>query len=63
MPKYKCLNSKCKMFNKIDARNSRGFYDKNLEKVVDTGLRCPSCGEDSELQLPESYSTNLRNFA
>ena len=61
MPKYKCLNKECPKFNIIDARNSKGYYDKKLGKVVDTGLPCPICGKDCELQLPEEYSRNLIN--
>jgi hypothetical protein len=49
------------MYNKIDSRNSRGWYDKELGKVMDSGIPCPECGQDTELQLPKEYSRNLIN--
>jgi hypothetical protein len=59
MPPYRCLNKECELYDKIDRRDSRGFYDRKKGKVVDTGLPCPICGEDSELVLPEKFSSNL----
>jgi len=61
MPKYKCVNPKCLLHNKIKGRTSRGYYDKKLQRITDSGLTCPGCGEDTELQLPEYYSRNLKN--
>lgn len=61
MPKYKCLNKDCEKYDIIEGRNSKGYYNKELGKVVDTGLPCPICGKDCELQLPEHFSRNLIN--
>lgn len=63
MPKYKCLNIECTIYNKIKGRNSRGYYNKELDKIIDTGEPCPECGKSCELQLPDRWSTNLKNFA
>jgi hypothetical protein len=61
MPKYKCTNPKCSKFNKIEGRNSKGFYDKIQQKVIDTGAICPKCKNECELQLPSEFSRNLIN--
>lgn len=61
MPKYKCLNKECPIYEEIKSRDSRGYYDRVLQKVMDTGAVCPECGDECELQLPEEYSTNLIN--
>lgn len=61
MPKYKCLNEKCSLYNKIVGRNSRSKYDKIKKEWIDTGAICPECGEEGELQWGGEYSTNLIN--
>ena len=46
MPNYCCNNEQCKDFRVIRNESQVSvFYDKTLEKTVDTGETCPVCGE------------------
>jgi hypothetical protein len=63
MPAYKCTNKECEKYQVEERRSSRSRYDREQKKWIDSGETCPYCGDDKcKLVLPESFSTNLKNF-
>lgn len=58
MPKYKCENKDCTMFNIIQSRSTiLKVIDGSL---VDSGRECPKCGKLGLAIKEDGMTTNMR---
>lgn len=60
MPKYRCTNKECLLFDKELDRSTTLKIEKG--KIVDTGNKCPDCGKRCESVKFEGYCTTIHSF-
>jgi len=65
MPKFKCINESCSLYQKEKITSSVTFiWDKVLKKLKPTiPIICPECGREmEEIKKKEGFSANFLKF-